>query len=167
MNRVHFLIMDVDGTLTDGKIYMGQDGEIMKAFSCKDGYAITEMLPKMGIIPIIITGRSSEIVNNRCIELGVIECNQGIKDKSKKIKEILDSYSLRDGIIYTPLNVAYVGDDMNDFECMNYIQSYNGIVGCPADAAKEVVEISDFVSIKNGGCGVVREFVEWLINNYD
>ena len=62
---IKLLVMDVDGTLTDGKIYMGSSGEVMKAFDVKDGYAIAHMLPEMGIIPVIITGRKSVIVENR------------------------------------------------------------------------------------------------------
>ena len=65
MKHIKLLIIDVDGTLTDGKIYMGKNDEIMKAFDVKDGYGIAHILPKLGIVPVIITGRESEIVANR------------------------------------------------------------------------------------------------------
>ena len=71
MKMIKFLVMDVDGTLTDGKIYMGQSGEMMKAFNIKDGYGIHDILIPAGISPVIITGRKSEIVLNRCSELGI------------------------------------------------------------------------------------------------
>ena len=67
--KIKFLIMDVDGTLTDGKIYMGQDGEMAKAFDIKDGAGIALVLPKNNIIPVIITARESKILANRCEEL--------------------------------------------------------------------------------------------------
>lgn len=66
MDKIKYLVMDVDGTLTDGKIYMGNDGEILKAFNIKDGYGIHDIAIPRGIIPIIITGRSSKILENRC-----------------------------------------------------------------------------------------------------
>ncbi len=69
--------MDVDGTLTDGKIYMSANGELMKAFNIKDGYAIAR-LREYGIEPVIITGRSSEIVRQRCAELKITELHQGV-----------------------------------------------------------------------------------------
>ena len=75
-------IMDVDGTLTDGKIYMGSNGEVCKAFNIKDGCGIHDIALPKGLIPIIITGRSSEIVHNRCNEIGISEIYQGINDKT-------------------------------------------------------------------------------------
>ena len=73
--------MDVDGTLTDGKIYTGSNGEVMKAFNIKDGYGIHDILIPNGITPVIITGRTSTIVENRCKELGISDLYQGVKTK--------------------------------------------------------------------------------------
>ena len=162
MSKIHFLVMDVDGTLSDGKIYIGPDGEVMKAFSCKDGYAITNIVPKLGIVPVIITGRNSKIMEYRCKELKIQECYQGIVDKTGTLKQILAKYSEQDGITYTAENVAYVGDDLNDYDCMQYVKQGGGLVGCPADAVLEVIEIASFVSDKDGGNGAVRQFIEWL-----
>lgn len=155
MGRIKYLVMDVDGTLTDGKIYMGADGELCKAFSIKDGCGIHDIAVPAGILPIIITGRTSQILINRCKELGIIELHQGISDKISKLKTILqeDSYE----------NVAYIGDDINDLACMIAVKNAGGLVGCPADAAKQVFEIADFVSVKDGGDGAVREFIEWIV----
>ena len=75
-NQIKILFMDVDGTLTDGRIYMGAQGEIMKAFDVKDGYAIREILPQYGVVPVIITGRASRMVENRAKELGITETYQ-------------------------------------------------------------------------------------------
>lgn len=160
---IKFLIMDVDGTLTDGKIYMGPNGEVMKAFDVKDGCGIKDILPRFNIIPVIITARNSQIVVNRSIELSIENCYQGIRNKTKKIEEVLRKYSLIDGLNYSFQNVAYIGDDILDMKCMVPVKEHGGVIGCPMDAIAEIKSISDFVSTKNGGDGAVREFIEWII----
>lgn len=153
MREIKYLVMDVDGTLTDGKIYMGNNNELCKAFNIKDGCGIHDIAIPVGIVPVIITGRISKILNNRCEELGIKELYQGVFNKTEILEQITDDLSV----------VAYIGDDINDLACMNAIKRAGGIVGCPADAVKKVVEIADFISTKNGGDGAVREFIEWLI----
>ncbi len=157
MKNIKYLVLDVDGTLTDGCVYMGEGGELCKAFNIKDGYGIVHQAKPAGIIPMIITGRTSQIVLNRCRELGIDECYQGIGEKLGKLKEVLNDSgaSLSD--------CAYMGDDLNDLDVMNAIKAAGGLVGCPADAAEEVIENADFVSKKDGGRGCVREFIEWLL----
>ena len=145
--------MDVDGTLTDGKIYMGVHGEMMKAFNIKDGCGIHDIAIPGGIIPVIITGRTSEIVKKRCGELGIQQVYQGIKNKIEQLNSIADDLS----------QVAYIGDDINDLSCMIPVKEAGGVVGCPADAVERVKEISDFVALHNGGDGAVRDFIEWII----
>ena len=159
MARIRILILDVDGTLTDGKIYMGNTGEMIKAFDIKDGCGIHDLLPSAEIVPVIITGRKSQILENRCAELGITEIYQGIRDKVGKLEEILW------GMHGSLAEVAYIGDDINDLKCMLKVKENGGVIGCPADAAKQVVEIADFVSGRNGGNGAVREFIEWIIEN--
>ncbi len=90
MNKknIKYLVMDVDGTLTDGKIYMGNSGEVMKAFSVKDGCGIHDILIPSGITPVIITGRKSDIVLNRCNEIGINEVYQGISNKIDKLSDV-------------------------------------------------------------------------------
>lgn len=151
---IKYLVMDVDGTLTDGKIYMGNDGEVMKAFSIKDGYGIHDILMPAGIMPIIITGRTSKIVENRCYELGIKQIHQGVSNKIEKLLSIIEDLS----------SVAYIGDDINDLPVMKLIKEAGGTVGCPADAAKQVLGIADFISTKNGGSGAVREFIEHIVD---
>lgn len=153
MANVRFLIMDVDGTLTDGKIYMGNDGEVMKAFNIKDGCGIHDILIPSGITPVIITGRTSSIVANRCAELGIEEVHQGISNKIEKLISITNNLS----------SVAYIGDDINDLSCMLPIREAGGLIGCPADAAKKVLAVADFVAPHNGGDGAVRDFIEWIV----
>jgi 3-deoxy-D-manno-octulosonate 8-phosphate phosphatase (KDO 8-P phosphatase) len=157
--QIKLLVMDVDGTLTDGKIYMGNDGEVMKAFSIKDGYGIQDLLIPAGITPVIITGRTSKLVENRCKEIGITELHQGVRDKVGKLKEILAKYGS------TCENVAFIGDDMNDYLCMTEVKSKGGIIGCPADACKQVIEYCDYVSGMKGGEGAVRDFIEYIFTS--
>lgn len=149
---IKLLIMDVDGTLTDGKIYMGSNGELMKAFNIKDGYAIAHMLPKMGVVPVIITGRKSLIVENRAKELGIAELHQGVSDKLGKLKEVAAKYQV------TPDEIAYIGDDLNDLDCLQFC----GFTGCPADAVDEVKQTADYTTKAIAGAGAVREFIEFI-----
>ena len=159
--RIKLLAMDVDGTLPDGKIYMGNNGEVCKAFSIKDGCGIHDLLIPAKIKPVIITGRYSQILENRCKELGITELYQGITDKIQTLNNILKEK----GLSYN--NVAYIGDDINDLECMKIIRDAGGIVGCPADSAGEIINLGGFISRKNGGDGAVREFIEYLVKEYD
>ena len=159
---IKFLVMDVDGTLTDGKLYIGQDGEMFKTFDIKDGCGIKDILPAINIIPIIITARCSKILENRCQELGIQHLFQGVREKRIKLDEIISEFSRSEGIEYSYKNVAYIGDDILDLQCMLPIKTCGGLIGCPRDAALEVLATSDFISSKNGGDGAVREFIEHL-----
>ena len=150
---IKLLVMDVDGTLTNGQINIGQNGEVFKSFYCRDGLAIIKAA-KAGIQPVILTSRISNIVKERAKELGIDIVLQGAQNEKKKI---LISYLKELEVEYK--NIAYIGDDINDLECMKLC----GIVGCPADAVDEVKAISDFISIKNGGYGAVREFIDWIM----
>lgn len=111
--EIKLLVLDVDGTLTDGKIYMSATGELMKAFNIKDGYALAH-LRDFGIDPVIITGRKSEIVTQRCKELNIQELYQGVSNKLFCLRKVCDKYN-------TSLSqVAYIGDDVNDLLCMHH-----------------------------------------------
>lgn len=147
--KIRFLVMDVDGTLTDGKIYMSGTGEIFKAFNIKDGYTIYT-LDKVSITPIIITGRSSEIVARRAEELKIKECHQGVGDKLAKLNEVLAKYN------GTLAEVAYIGDDYNDLDCMRSC----GFTGCPADAEDDIKTEVNYICKIKAGEGALREFVK-------
>ena len=153
MGDIKYLVMDVDGTLTDGKIYIGEHGELMKAFSVKDGYGIGVILRDYCIIPVIITGRMSKIVENRCREIGVEKIYQGIGDKTAFLKELIPDLS----------KVAYMGDDLNDLDAMIEVRKHGGITGCPSDAVTKVRQHSDYISMLPGGGGAVRDFIDWII----
>lgn len=154
---IKYLIMDVDGTLTDGKVYIGNNGELFKAFNIKDGYGIAHVLKKKNIEPIVITGRVSEIVSFRCKELNISKVYQGRMDKIKALQEAIGSENFG--------SCAYMGDDVPDLKCMKLVKAAGGVVGCPADAIDSVKEISDYVSEKRAGDGAVRDYIEWLIDN--
>lgn len=151
--KIKMLVMDVDGTLTDGHIYVGADGEMMKAFHVQDGYAIAHILPEKNIIPVIITGRSSKIVEKRAQELKITHLHQGIKDKLARLKEVAAAVGAG------PEEIAYIGDDLNDLDCIRYC----GCTACPADAVPEVLEAVDYVCQRDGGRGAVREFIGTLM----
>ena len=161
MANIKFLVMDVDGTLTDGKIYMGNTGEVAKAFDIKDGCGILLELPKYNIIPVIITARKSEIVANRCSELKISELHQGVGNKLSKLLEILDKYGESLG------SVAYAGDDLPDIPCMEAVKNAGGMVLCPADAIPEIKALADYISPCNAGDGAIRDAIRFLGNHHD
>lgn len=161
---IRFLVMDVDGTLTDGKIYMGQEGELFKAFDIKDGYGVKCLLPQANIIPVVITARNSKIVENRCREMGVTELYQGRMNKLETLQQVLRFYSEKDNTEYSLENIAYVGDDLLDLQCMKPIKEAGGLVCCPNDAIDEVKNISDYIAVKTAGNGAVREIIEQILH---
>lgn len=150
--------MDVDGTLTDGKIYMGAQGELLKAFDIKDGYGIKEILPLHNITPVIITARSSEILQNRCRELGITELYQNTRDKFACLTALLERHHS------SLAEVAYIGDDCLDLQCMEPVLRAGGQTGCPADAVPAVMAACSYVAPHKAGEGAVRDFVEYLVN---
>lgn len=149
---IKLVLLDVDGTLTDGGIYRGNNGEELKRFNVKDGYAIVNA-QKLGIEFGIITGRKSELVEIRSNELKIKYLYQGISEKTVILKEIMQKTGLKKE------EIAYMGDDLNDI----LIMKQSGLTGAPKDATDEVIRIADFVSEKNGGSGAVREFVEYIL----
>lgn len=154
LKNIKYMVMDVDGTLTDGKIYMSDTGEMCKAFNVKDGFGICNLLIPIGIIPIIITGRKSQIVSKRCEELGIERVYQGVFDKLAQLRCITEDLS----------QVVYVGDDINDLSCMLQVKQEGGYVGCPKDAVKKVLKIADCVAEHGGGEGAVRDIIEWIVD---
>jgi 3-deoxy-D-manno-octulosonate 8-phosphate phosphatase (KDO 8-P phosphatase) len=149
---IRLLVLDVDGTLTDGKIYMSAQGEWVKAFNIKDGLAIAR-LSRGGVRPLILTGRSSDITAQRCAELGISDVHQGIDDKATRLCEIAADLSLD----WT--EIAYVGDDINDLPAMRLCAHR----ACPVDAAGPVLSAATYVSPLKGGEGAVRDCIEaWI-----
>lgn len=152
--KIKMLVMDVDGTLTDGRIYIGEQGEMMKAFNVKDGYGIV-YAKKNEIFPVIITGRESRIVKERAKELQITELYQGIDNKLQQLKLIAEKYGI------SREEIAYIGDDLNDLECIQYC----GLTACPNDAIDILKKEVDYVCRLEGGQGAVREFIDIMLRS--
>lgn len=152
MKKYAIVILDVDGTLTDGKMYFSANGEAMKTFNAKDGYGIRHILPSLGITPIIVTGRESLIVQNRAWELGIRKVCQNVEDKAAKLEELAEEY----GCGFE--SFVYIGDDLNDYAAMRRC----GFKACPADAVAEIRAIADYIAPHSGGDGAVRDVCEEL-----
>ena len=151
--NIKLLATDVDGTLTDGKLHISESGELFKTFDSKDGHALKVLLKDKSIIPVIITGRESKIVEIRAKELGISEVYQNIVDKAIALQAVAEKYDI------SIEETAFIGDDLNDLTAIMIC----GVSACPANAANEVKSAVDYVCISNGGDGAVREFVEWII----
>ena len=149
---IKLLIMDVDGTLTDGSLHLSSDGTETKSFSTKDGMGI-RLAQQNNIIPIIITGRESFCVTKRAQELDIFEVHQNIKDKVSKLKEIIQKYN----VSYDEL--AYIGDDLNDLDAMKLCKER----GVPNDGEEVIKPYATFICPRNGGYGAVRDFINYLI----
>ena len=149
---IKLILLDVDGTLTDGGIYLGNSGEELKKFNVKDGYAIVNA-QKVGIEFGIITGAESELLKNRAKKLKIKYLYQGISEKTLVLKEIMKNLNLKKE------EIAYMGDDLNDIKIMKMA----GFCGTPLDGVNELKEFADFISTKNGGDGAVREFIETIL----
>ena len=149
--KIKLIIFDVDGTLTDGGIYIGTSGEMFKAFNCQDGFAIVTA-HKIGLKTAIITGRESAITTNRAKELGITAVKQGHLDKRNAYKELKAEFNLRDE------EIAYIGDDIIDLPVLVQV-GFRAAVG---NANIEVKEIAHFVAEKDGGKGAVREVMEFI-----
>ena len=152
---IKLILLDVDGTLTDGGIYLGNSGEELKKFNVKDGYAIVNA-QKLGIEFGIITGAKSELVSKRAERLKIKYLYQDISEKTVILDEIMQITGLQKE------EIDYMGDDLNDIKIMKKV----GFSGTPLDGVNEAKIIADFVSTKNGGEGAVREFIETILKKY-
>ena len=158
LTAIKLFVMDVDGTLTDGKLYIGNNGEIFKAFDVKDGCGIRDILPEIGVEPVIITARNSDIVSNRCKELDISMCFQGIRNKKTKLIELCDEKGFVPEVGGVYKEVAYIGDDILDLPIMNIAR----LRACPANASEKVKGTANWISQYDGGYGAVRELVDYL-----
>jgi len=150
--RVRFLLLDVDGVMTDGTIYLDADGRETKAFNIYDGSGI-HMLRKAGIQVGIITGRQSTIVAHRARELEITEVHQKIMDKLKVYVELTLKYGLQDS------EMAYIGDDVIDLPVLERV----GLSVAVPNAHPDVKARVDWVTQKAGGYGAVREVTDLLL----
>lgn len=150
--RVKFLLLDVDGVMTDGTIYLDADGRETKAFNIYDGTGI-HLIRKAGVQVGIITGRQSTIVEYRARELEISEVHQKILDKLKVYDALLRKYGLQDS------EMAYMGDDVIDLPVLERV----GLSVAVPNAHPDVKNRVDWVTQKAGGYGAVRELTDLLL----
>ena len=149
---VKLLVLDVDGIMTDGKLYFTSSGEEIKAFNTMDGLGL-KLLQKSGVEVAIITGRQSEIVANRASSLGITMVHQGRDDK----KVVLDSILEELGLNYSA--VAYAGDDLPDLSCIKAAR-----LGITVPNGHDIVKnAANAVTSRSGGKGAVREICDWIL----
>jgi 3-deoxy-D-manno-octulosonate 8-phosphate phosphatase (KDO 8-P phosphatase) len=152
MKHIKLFVCDIDGVFSDGRIYLGNNGEELKAFHTKDGYGI-KALGASGVDVAVITGRTSNIVATRMTALNVKHIVQGQEDKLPALKLMAEKYQL------TAEQIAYIGDDMPDFECMNWV----GLSIAVQDAHPSILAIADYSTSIRGGFGAVRESCDLLM----
>ena len=150
--QIKLLICDVDGVFSDGRIYLGNSGEELKAFHTRDGYGV-KALRQSGIEVAIITGRQSEIVAKRMASLTVPYIYQGQENKLAAFEELQHKLQLK------PEQIAYIGDDLSDWQVMQYC----GLAVAVKDAHPYLVQHADFVTSLPGGYGAVRELCDLLL----
>jgi len=153
--KIKMVLTDVDGVLTDGGMYYSKEGEIMKKFNTRDGMGV-ELLSKQKIGSIIITRENSTIVKKRGKKIKVLKTYVGILKKESLLPEICKKYSLN------LENIAYIGDDVNDFEIMCKV----GFSCTPSDGIKKIKDISDYVCTAKGGHGAFREVSDLILKFY-
>lgn len=154
--RIKLLLMDCDGVLTDGRVWLFENGEEQKGFHTRDGLGI-ELLHRAGLRSGVISGRTSSAVQKRAQGLGMSFVVQGCEDKQKAFAEILDQAGVEN------LEVAFIGDDLNDIPLL--LQSGLGVA--VADAALETREHAHYVTKAHGGSGAVREVIELILKSQD
>jgi len=154
MQRIKLFVCDIDGVFSDGRIYLGNNGEELKAFHTKDGYGI-KALGASGVDVAVITGRKSNIVQTRMTALNVKHIVQGEENKLPALKAMIASLAL------TPEQVAYIGDDMPDFECLNYV----GLSIAVSDAHPAILKVCDYITYTRGGFGAVRETCDLIMQS--
>jgi len=151
--KIKLIIMDVDGTLSDGRFFVLPDGESLKSFDVKDGTGII-FSGLAGINTAIITGKKSKAVKNRAIELKINDYYEGVFDKTKPFYELLEKYKLEKE------EVAYIGDDIGDAEVMGMV-GFSAAVG---DAHPLIKRISHYIAKRYGGRGAVREVIDFILD---
>jgi len=153
LRRVRLLVLDVDGVLTDGRLYYGARGESLKVFNVKDGHGIKQVAAA-GITVAIISGRKSAIVTRRARELGIRHVAQGVTDKLAALTKLAKSQSV------ALEHCACVGDDTPDAPMLHAA----GLAIAVADAHPDARAVADLLTTRAGGQGAVREICDWLID---
>ncbi|WP_088330527.1 3-deoxy-manno-octulosonate-8-phosphatase KdsC [Lacimicrobium sp. SS2-24] len=150
--NIKLLVCDVDGIFSDGRIYLGNQGEEFKAFHTLDGYGVKAVM-KVGIDVAVITGRRSQIVEDRMTSLGIRHIIQGAEDKHQALEQLLEQHP------YHLEQVAAMGDDMPDLGLFRHA----GLRISVPQGHPFVQQQADYVTQRSGGFGAVREVCDLLL----
>lgn len=157
--QVRMMIFDVDGILTDGSLYFGPEGEIIKSFNVLDGHGI-KLLQQSGVVTAIISARQSAIVTRRATDLGIVHVQQGIHDKRRAFEQLLEQTAI-------PMDACgFVGDDVIDLPILTRV----GFAASVPNGHPEVRQRVDYVTQASGGRGAVREICDFILRaqgNYE
>jgi len=149
---IRLVIFDVDGVLTDGSLFIGDDGQEYKAFNSRDGHGM-KMLQQGGVQIAIITGRTSEVVRHRIRDLGIKLVYQGQRDKNEAFENLMEKLSIQ------PEQIAYVGDDVVDLPVMSRV----GLAIAVQDAHSMVKQHAHWQTPSGGGQGAARDVCEMIL----
>lgn len=152
MNNINTFIFDVDGVLTDGKLHISNDGELLRQMHVKDGYALKAAIDKNFRV-CIISGGKNDGVRERLKNLGITDIYLGIPHKMDIFKEYINKHNI------DSQHILYMGDDIPDYWVMKEV----GLPTCPQDAVPEIKTICRYISHKNGGNGAVRDVIEQVL----
>jgi YrbI family 3-deoxy-D-manno-octulosonate 8-phosphate phosphatase len=152
LKRIRLFATDVDGVLTDAGMYYSESGEELKKFNTRDGMGI-KLLQRAGLITAIVTQERTKLVAWRGEKLMMPEVHQGVMDKLSLVREMAARHGL------SMDEVAYIGDDINDLATLKAV----GFSATPVDGMPAVVEAVDYVCVKKGGEGAVREIIEMIL----
>lgn len=156
LHKIKAFVFDFDGVMTNGDVWIYDDGEAVRCGNSKDGYAI-QYAVKKGYTIAVITGATSPGIDNRMHSLGVTQVFTGCANKMQTYTKFLADNRLGEE------EVICTGDDIPDFDIMNHC----GVAACPADAALEIKNISDYISLYAGGQGCVRDIIEQVLRLQD
>jgi len=151
--RIRLLVLDVDGVLTDGRLYLSATGEELKVFHVRDGSGLVAA-QRAGIVVAIISGRDSPAVTRRAAELGIHHVRQGVSDKGAELDRLLAELAA------TPAELACVGDDTPDLPMLRRA----GLAVAVADAHPALREAAHWITPSNGGQGAVRDVCDLLLS---
>jgi 3-deoxy-D-manno-octulosonate 8-phosphate phosphatase (KDO 8-P phosphatase) len=153
LRRIRLVVLDVDGTLTDGRLYYGKDGEALKAFDVRDGHGLRLLATFGGVRLAVLTGRRADLVEQRCRELSISPVVGSARAKGRALEAICADVGI------PPAETAFMGDDVNDLPALRLV----ALSCAPADAAPEVLREVAWVSRRRAGRGAVRELCELLL----
>ncbi|MBQ9638860.1 MAG: HAD hydrolase family protein [Bacteroidales bacterium] len=152
LHDIRAFVFDFDGVMTDGSVWTLENGETVRCGHAKDGYALQYAVRK-GYEVAVITGAISKSITNRLNSLGVQHVYTGCANKMETYRKWLEELALSEE------NVLFMGDDIPDYELMQHC----GVSTCPADAAIEIRDMADYISLYDGGKGCVRDVIEQVM----